>query len=40
MAESAARAIDLDRWKVIADVLEGDLRRAYDYGRRDAGERK
>ena len=33
MAEMTAKAIDLDRWQVIANVLEGDLKRAYEMGR-------
>lgn len=34
MAESTAKAVDLDRWLVIANVLEGDLKRAYEMGKR------
>lgn len=38
IAEQTARCIDLDRAKVIAGVLIGDLRRAYQMGQ--AAERK
>lgn len=34
MASSTARCIDFDRAKVIAGVIEGDLKRAYLMGQR------
>lgn len=38
MAESTAKEVDLERWRVIANVVEGDLKRAYALGYRAAAE--